>query len=513
MYADIAMILRKYKKEDGSIKHTFFHSSYAERAMTLEKHKKYKNKYGTSELFWGLGIEEETYFQFTKPIAVAAAIARTAHKAERYSVDYYRTYKPGYLDTLSCHFTDVSGFFQLPLFFNAHSFTKMDLSGNHETTYEKIPQKNKNFHTPSFFQRLQIWKPAYFKEEYENSFTFDGDTIEFMTQNFYRTNVKATIQELLHYKKNFLENVNEYLIEKGVFREKGLLEYPRANPGWVVFHSNPSNILMFNNGTYHINITLPSLLDANAELLEPGLFRRQHQSAIRVYQWLEPLLIAEFGTSDPLHTYNPIYANASQRCAVSRYIGVGTFDSETMPEGKILQLYTKDIAASSQPFWWYTRYHKTSGYVALDKIGVDINYKKHYNHGIELRFFDWFPEDRLDELLRLLVYAANHALEKGDIFNCAYSESWNDTVVGVFQEGRHHRMSNAALASYEKLFQCELIDTTLTVREVYQKICSHLQKKYENSWLASHFLTCDSDGESSSSSSFSCHRLTHSIYN
>ena len=53
----------------------------------LDKHKKYKTMYGSNELFWGIGIEEETYFQFTKPIQVATPIIRTCHKAERYSVD------------------------------------------------------------------------------------------------------------------------------------------------------------------------------------------------------------------------------------------------------------------------------------------------------------------------------------------------------------------------------------------------------------------------------------------
>ena len=454
----------------------------------MEKHKKYKEKYGKSERFWGLGIEEETYFEFSKPVWVSASIARTAHKAERYSVDYYKTFKPGYLETIGKHFTDASGFFAMPFFFNSHSFLKMDLSGHHETTYEKTPKPNPKFHPPSFFAKLQEWKPDYFKDEYEKSFTFDGDTTEFMTQNFYCTNATSVIQELQAQKRAFLDNLNEYILEKKVFREYGILRYPSKNPGWAVFHTNPSNIVMFNNGTYHINITLPSLLTANSELLLPELFRRQHQAAIRLYQWIEPLLIAEYGSPDPLHKYNGIYADASQRCAVSRYIGVGTYDTETMPEGKLLQLPIHSIPATKQPFWWYRRYHEKSGYLPFEKIGLDINYKKHYNHGIELRFFDWFPEERLHELLEMLIYVANHALEKGEIFNCSHSESWNDTVVGVFQEGRHHRLSNGALASYEKQFDCELMGKSLTVHETFTIIQKHMRRKYKKGWLASLFL-------------------------
>ena len=461
--------------------------------MTLEKHKKYKNKYGKSERFWGLGIEEETYFQFTKPLWIAAPIARTAHKAERYSVDYYKTFKPGYKDILEKHFTDASGFYPIPLFFNGHSFTKMDLSGHHETTYEKTPKPNPSFHPPSFFAKLQAWKPDYFKDEYEKSFTFDGDTIEFMTQDFYCANVHSVIKELLKHKRNFLDNLNEYLLQKRAFSEKGLFQYPLRNPGWAVFHSNPSNLVMFNNGTYHVNITLPSLLDEDSTLLFPELFRRQHQATIRIYQWLEPLLIAEYGTPDPLSFYSPLYARASQRCAVSRYIGVGTYDSDSMPEGKLLQMDVSAISAAKQSFWWYRRYHEKSGYVPLEKIGLDINYKKHYNHGIELRFFDWFPEERLLELIELLVYAANHALEKGAIFNCAASESWNDTVVGVFEEGAQYRLTSSALASYEKLFQCELVGKSLTIHEMFLIVRKHLRKLYKHGWLAGLYLTCDDE--------------------
>jgi hypothetical protein len=55
----------------------------------LVKHMRYKSMYKQNELYWGLGIEEETYLQFTKPINVASSILTTCHAAERYSVKYY----------------------------------------------------------------------------------------------------------------------------------------------------------------------------------------------------------------------------------------------------------------------------------------------------------------------------------------------------------------------------------------------------------------------------------------
>ena len=52
--------------------------------------------YGQNELFWGLGIEEETYLQFNKLIFVSTPLIREQHTEERYSVNYYFSYKPDY---------------------------------------------------------------------------------------------------------------------------------------------------------------------------------------------------------------------------------------------------------------------------------------------------------------------------------------------------------------------------------------------------------------------------------
>ncbi len=73
------------------------------------KHLRYKSLYRENELFWGLGVEEETYLQFTKPLYVAAPILRSCHAAERYSVRYFKTYKPNYTLAFEKLFPDASG--------------------------------------------------------------------------------------------------------------------------------------------------------------------------------------------------------------------------------------------------------------------------------------------------------------------------------------------------------------------------------------------------------------------
>ena len=453
-------------------------------AKVLEKHKKYKNKYGSNEIYWGLGIEEETYFQFSKPIYVATPIIRSCHKAERYSVDYYATYKPGHNKVIEALFSDASGCIPLPYFMNSHSFTKMDMSGNHATTYEKKPQPNPNFAGKTFLDELQAFSPM-FKEDYELNYTFDGDSVEFMTLGFYKVKAADVIKELVDYKKRFLEELNRFLEEKRRHREKGRLLYPPRNPGFAVFYSNPANVVMFNNGTYHINLTLPSIIgsatsDEPAPLAFPELFKTQHRQCIRMIQWLEPFLIAVYGTADPLSANSRRYTKASQRCCVARYIGIGTYDIETMPEGKLLTVPVNKVRGSDLPYWWYSKYHKTSGYNPLEQIGMDINYRKHYNHGIEMRFFDWFAEERLGDLVSFLVYLCEAALERPEMGQAVFSQTWNQFVIDILRDGADTLITTEVAGTYEKLLGVQLVGKKLTASSAFQYIFKELKHIYKN---------------------------------
>jgi hypothetical protein len=461
--------------------------------MVLEKHIKYKEKYGESEIFWGLGIELETYFQFTKLIHVAAPILYTSHSPERYSVNYYKTFKSGYEKDIQKLFPDPRSFYDLPHFINGHTLSKIDLSGNHDKTYEKDPKPNPIF-TKSFFTQLQEFHPALFKDKYEKIFTFDGDTVEFMTQEFYKAKAVPIIQELIQYKKQFLVELNRFLVHKRLFLEKGGLIYPPRNPGFAVFHSNPANIVMFNSGTYHINITLPTLLGPKTgpdppQIIYPLLFREQHRNCIRFYQWIEPLLIAAYGTADPLSAVSSRYTCASQRCAVSRYIGIGTYDTDAMKEGKLLTFNVNTVRGSNLPYWWYSQYHKDSAYEPLKEIGMDINYKKHYNHGIELRFFDWFPEEKLQGLLELLIYVADASLSRCEAPEPVACESWNNLVVGILRKGREFVLTGDMLAAYEKVFGIEFLnEKKATAAQILQKLEVEMRKQYRGGGLAKFML-------------------------
>jgi hypothetical protein len=404
----------------------------------LEKHKRYKSQYKPNDLYWGLGIERECYLE-VEGDPVTGQFFNNQHR-ERYSVDYFKSYKPKLFNEVLHKIIDQSGSYNLPVLINAHSFLKCDAEGHHKTLFKKDNPINPLFSGKTLFEELQLASP-YFSKEYDNSFTFDGDTIELITQHFYKASVSSTVAEIIQQRDKFISEfrlaIKNISTKHPIFQKE--VRWMSKNYPVVRMFTNMQNIGIFNNGTYHINITLPTQLDNKGNIKDFNKFISRHQNVINYYQWLEPFLIAQYGTPDFLSATDSRFAKGSQRNALSRYIGVGSYDSTKMEKGKLLQ-------TTSIPYWM-KQYHSNSAYEQLEKIGLDINFNKHFNHGIELRIFDWFPEEHLEELISVLVHSADAALEikpPSPIKNI----SWNKITEKIIREG------SLALFSTEELEQC-----------------------------------------------------------
>jgi hypothetical protein len=344
----------------------------------------------------------------------------------------------------------------IPIYLNSHSFQYTDISGNHVTTYEKVPTPNPKFSGKTIHDFLCEENPSVFNDKFKINYIYDGDTIEFITQKFYKTNVKDTIQELCDEKKIFLDSLNNICLKYNIFKELGPIIYPLKNEPFVSFLTNRKNIAMFNNGTYHLNFTMPTKLDANTNLVDPQLFIQEHKAAIRYIQYIEPILIAVFGTPDPLSKISNLYSKASQRCAVSRYIGIGTYNTDKMERGKQLSINVNDSCLSKNDFWWYNVYSKESNYTKLSEIGHDINFNKHGiygTHGIELRFFDWFPEEMLEQVMTFIVHLLDVSLLNECPSDPTICPTWNGLVVKILKEGPNAILSSDEYDMYDKLFK------------------------------------------------------------
>lgn len=212
------------------------------------------------------------------------------------------------------------------------------------------------------------------------------------------------MQELITLKQDWLAAIGPPL-EASL----GPLQFPDHNYGLVSFQSTyQRNLALCNNGTYHINLTLPTEL-VDGVIMDKGQFATDHLKWAEYVQIVEPLLVACYGTPDVLSLACPFlpeeeqYSIGSLRVTLSRYVSLQTFDTRAPINGKLLQC---DVPATS----WY-RTLNASPYVTNDKIGYDINFNKFKNHGMELRFFDWFPETYLADLIFFLILLGEHAVQ------------------------------------------------------------------------------------------------------
>ena len=356
-------------------------------------------------------------------------------KPERYSVDYYKAYKKEVLmPALADVMNGYGGSLTVPVLMNGHSMTHCDLNGEHITTYDTVPKPNPRYAGRTLFEWMCEYS-AWMRNEVNRTFMWDGDTIEFMTQRFYRATVGSVMRELMDAETRFVYELQK-LPMQGLLEKYGPLRLasPR-NEQWVTYMTNPRNVSMFNNGTVHINVTLPTRLGWNKRPLWPADFLEKHRRLARLIQWMEPLWIAAYGSGDPFtgrsHQYGDQFAAGSQRVAVSRYIGVGTFDTDVMPVGKILQIQKSEAGALP----WYDALHARTAYAPLDVVGLDINYNKHWAHGLELRFLDQLPMDTLQSVMEQVVVLMDLALEGRQVPDPRKDALWSSMVTEALYHG------------------------------------------------------------------------------
>jgi hypothetical protein len=429
------------------------------------KHIKYANKFKPNDIFFGCGIENETYLIFDKFATVTGKQVKENTKQERYSIDYYKNFKAEDLVIFYSSINDKDEFI-LPIHINAHTLEKCDKFNKHRTTYCKPPTKvNTKFSGTTILDLLL--KNEAINRMHNREFCFDGDSIEFMTLNFYKTTVDACVTELKESKKVFINELSKVFDQNKIFKNYGKVGYQNYNYGFAKFASNLNNISICNSGTYHINITLPTEIDNKCNIKDPNAFKSMHMNSVRAIQWIEPLLIACYGSGDIFSIYNDRFAKGSQRCALSRYIGLGTYDTKLVQISKLLNSYDY----SYNKGLWYNRYHAKSGYAIPSTIGFDINFNKFKNHGIEIRIFDYFPEDYLQDVMNMIVLACEFSLKK-KIRNPLHASSWHDTAVGCIESGYEHNVCSKFINEINSIFDIKL--TRGDACEILQALVNHL---------------------------------------
>jgi hypothetical protein len=253
------------------------------------------------------------------------------------------------------------------------------------------------------------------------------------------------MQELAILEDRFTKELSQ-MPAQGIFKELGPIRLVEHNEPWATYTTNRDNLAMFNNGTIHINVTLPTRLNHAGKPLWFTDFVNKHRCLARLIQWIEPLWIALYGSPDPFTRYPDLqasFAAGSQRLAVSRYIGLGTFDTNLMPTGKILQVQKQKVP-------WYEALHAKTAYEPLEVIGLDLNFNKHWAHGLEIRIFDQMPLLEIREVLLQTVGLMDLSLSLKDVTDPRESTVWQNMATAALYEGRNMIFDQKMLADLFK---------------------------------------------------------------
>lgn len=476
----------------------------------LDKHRAYQASYQSNDTYWGIGLEQETYLETNKLKQVTSRELKENKEPERYSVRYYDVYESSLWEKTMDDLFSPDAKLLLPILINSHTFQKTDLAGEHPHTTDRLLKVNPKFEGKTFHEWAMEQNPDVFRDQYENTFTFDGDAIEFKTQHFYKATVKQALQELNVIKKEWMRALNS-LPRDGFLKLYAPFQFAGQNYPFATYLTNLKHNAMFHNGTIHINLTLPTKLNANGHIVDKPLFVRQHQALARAIQWLSPLLVASYGTPDPLcesKQYGSHYAAGSQRVAVSRYTGLGTYDTDTMEEGVVLTKKREQLV----DLQWYEAFHRYANYTYFQEIGMDLNFHKYDGHGLEIRFLESMPMEQLEELLTFLPYLADFSLESiltEPLPNPKKSATWQLLAEQCVHLGKGHRIDVSVQQELFRVYQVTHVSKEpLLVEEVLHIIQDDLIKRFQHGRCVSCMIH-GTDNVWNSSSSVSVEPTSH----
>jgi hypothetical protein len=411
----------------------------------------------TKKYYWGIGLENETYMQFEESLIVSGAFIQEKIGFEKYSIDYRKCYKPESLAPVLQKAFNSEESYKVSRMMNSHSLEKLDINYQHKTLspiksvvdtengeVTAEPIENPDYLGKSIMeifledQPYNIQSMITQRNKTMGSVHFDGDSIEFVTKYFENRTIADSCKELKATKKLFLDKINESSVLNGK------LNFPDYNNGLNMFMTNQENLVLFNNGTYHFHITLPSLTE-DSRIVDYNDFEKTHANAIYLLQWFEPFFIATLGSPDIMGVISDKYSLdkkftlGSMRNAMSRYIGVGTYN-KAMPKGKILTYNVDNFRKllkfeKEENIWWRDQIETEMEYEMLSEVGLDFNQEKMYQSGFEFRSFDEFPAEYLNDVLFSIILICEHSLNLPDVQWGHDSKAWNNLVFKTLKMG------------------------------------------------------------------------------
>lgn len=445
------------------------------------RYMQYFNK--TDTMFWGIGIENETYLELD-PIIISGEKILKQLGRERYSVDYTKNYDIKAVKEVMRRVYDEKKNYQVSRMVNSHALSKTDRKGENRTLYTKDTKINPKFSGKSILEEwfeydLEVQQKIHPSDKTLTNVFFDGDTIEFITENFYNTDTFKVSQELILNRQWFLSRFRKFKEDTGLWPHIQTVDFVREHPGLNTFITQSDRIVLFNNTTIHVHLTLPTPIK-DGVIIDQLQFTKVHKNAIRMIQWFEPFFIATLGSPDLFNQFEGEgYSGGSMRTTLSRYIGIGTYNTDKMEEKKILTKPITEVRPVGT--WWRDLVEKEMRYILpTDEIGLDFNYAKYYQSGLEFRILDGFPMEILKDVLDVILLICEHSLHLEKVQNPISIETWNQIVYRTMRDGCATKVNRDEMLFLAQALRIPIIinETEIKLEEFYYTLLESVFKMY-----------------------------------
>jgi hypothetical protein len=146
-----------------------------------------------------------------------------------------------------------------------------------------------------------------------------------------------------------------------------------------------------------------------------------------------------------------------------------------MERGKILNNFNYKYTNH-----YFNKLHKNSNYIPPNTIGCDINYNKFKKHGIELRIFDYFPEEYLEDIINFIILLCHHSTTKY-IDNPINDSDWQELVINVLKNGSQATIPYSLYYKMKSIFNLNNCLDCFSAIQVFFWFSINI-RNYKNVW-------------------------------
>jgi len=272
-------------------------------------------------------------------------------------------------------------------------------------------------------------------------------------------------------------------------------------------------------GSYHFTLTLPfyTLEYDKKSYYEP------YKRYINQYQWIEPLIIAMYSTTDMRGIGSEKkYSRASYRILMSGWGNPGGSDVRKFEDG-----LTRKV---NIPLYWregldFPGKKKLEKYCANPKLKYNDEYvdpdRDLYDmggdfrtpsgdhgqnwdvrdrlqgnfYGIEMRILDYFPPRHMASLLRFIVFLTENARHMENTMYVYEDKDWIQTMHNAFREGWRAEVPKEYVSKLSKVLGIQFVKKKYMVKTFWKILLDKLYKKNHKGFYVDEMLPQMISGE------------------